>query len=166
MNHLDTERMRFVELRRRLLELHPDLDEQTLLDTLEGATDFSEALTAVIGSALDDECLAVALKERLDAMRTRLARLQSRAASKRIAAVESMETTQMRKLVAPDFTASMRLGPPSVAITDEQLLPGDYLVPQPPKADKRGLLDALTRGLEVPGATLCQPRVSLAIRSQ
>jgi hypothetical protein len=32
------ERIRFVELRRRLLELRPDLVEETLSDTLEGAT--------------------------------------------------------------------------------------------------------------------------------
>ena len=41
------ERITFTELRRRLLELHPDLDEQTLNDTLEGATNFKEALSAI-----------------------------------------------------------------------------------------------------------------------
>ena len=87
---LQLERTRFVELRRRLLELHPDLDDQTLADTLEGATDFKEALAALIRSALEDECLAKALKERLDQMRGRLNRLEARASSKRQVAVENV----------------------------------------------------------------------------
>ena len=55
---LALERTRFTEIRRRLVELHPDLDEQTLNDTLEGATNFKEALGTLISSALEDECLA------------------------------------------------------------------------------------------------------------
>ena len=160
------ERTRFVELRRRLLELHPDLDEQTLADTLEGATDFKEALAALIRSALEDECLAKALKDRLDQMKGRLSRLEARASSKRQVAVENMEAADLRKLQEPDFTASVRIGPPSVTIVSEDELPIDYLMPQPPKPDKRAILEALSGGAFVPGAVLSNPKISLSVRSQ
>ncbi len=166
MINVDLERSRFTELRRRLLELHPDLDEATLNDTLEGATNFREALAALIRSALDDESLAKALKDRLDAMRARLSRLEARASSKRQVAVENMEAADLRKLTEPDFTASIRIGPPSVAILDEDELPIDFLLPQPPKPDRRAILEAMTRGALVPGAVLAQPKVSLSVRSQ
>ena len=165
-SQITLERTRFVELRRRLLELHPDLDDQTLADTLEGATDFREALAALIRSALEDECLAKALKDRLDQMKGRLSRLEARASSKRQVAVENMEAADLRKLQEPDFTASVRLGPPSVAIVSEEELPIDYLLPQPPKPDKRAILEALSGGIFVPGAVLSEPKVSLSVRSQ
>jgi hypothetical protein len=164
-DNLNLERTRFTEIRRRLVELHPDLDDQTLHDTLEGATNFKEALSAVIRSALDDECLAAALRDRISDMRARLARIEAAAASKRQVVVENMEATELRKLIQPDFTASTRVGPPSVVIENEHELPIDYLLPQPPKPDKRGILEALTRGAVVPGANLAQPKLILTIRS-
>lgn len=42
------EHHRFSELRRRLIEADPEIDETTLLDTLEGATNLNEALGEVI----------------------------------------------------------------------------------------------------------------------
>jgi hypothetical protein len=162
---LALERTRFTEIRRRLVELHPDLDDQTLNDTLEGATNFKEAISALIRSALDDECLAAALRDRISDMRARLARIEAAAASKRQVVVENMEATELRKLIQPDFTASTRVGPPSVVIENEQELPIDYLLPQPPKPDKRGIMEALTRGAVVPGANLAQPKLILTIRS-
>jgi len=165
-DNLNLERNRFTELRRRLLELYPDLDDQTLTDTLEGATNFREAIGALIRSALEDECLADALRDRMTDMRTRLSRHEARAASKRQVAVENMEAADIRKLTEPDFTASTRVGPPSVVIDNEHELPIDYLLPQPPKPDKRAILEALTRGAMVPGAALAQPKLSLSVRSQ
>ena len=164
-DNLNLERTRSTEIRRRLVELHPDLDDQTLTDTLEGATNFKEALSAVIRSALDDECLAAALRDRISDMRARLARIEAGAASKRQVVVENMEAADLRKLIQPDFTASTRVGPPSVVIDNEAELPIDYLVPQPPKPDKRGILEALTRGAVVLGANLAQPKLILTIRS-
>ena len=165
-SNLIHERSNFIELRRRILERHPDLDDQTLNDTLEGATNLKEALAALIRSALDDETLAKALKERIEAMRSRLSRLEARASNKRVLVVENMQATDLHKLTEPDFTASVRVGPPSVDILNEDELPLDFLLPQPPKPDKRAILDALTKGAVVPGALLAKPKLSLSVRSQ
>ena len=164
-NSINTERITFTELRCRLVQLHPDLDDQTLNDTLEGATNFKEAIAAFIRSALDDECLAAALRDRISDMRARLARIETAAASKRQVVLENMQSADIRKLTQPDFTASTRMGPPSVVIDNEGELPIDYLLPQPPKADRRGILEALSRGALVPGANLAQPKLVLSIRS-
>lgn len=165
-HHLTFELKRFDHIRRRLLELHPEIDEQTLADTLEGATDLNEALASLIRSALEDECLARALKERIETMRGRLGRLETRATSKRQVAVEAMEQTSVRKLVQPDFTASVRMAPPSVEISDDRILPAEFLLPQPAKPDKRSILAAIVGGGTVPGACLAPAKISLSVRSQ
>ena len=54
---LHPELTRFAELRRRLIEADPQIDETTLLDTLEGATNLHEAIGEVIRAALEDEAL-------------------------------------------------------------------------------------------------------------
>lgn len=41
------EHSRYAELRRRLIEADPEIDETTLLDTLEGATNLNEAIGEV-----------------------------------------------------------------------------------------------------------------------
>src|SRR6186997_1361982 len=113
------ESSRFSELRRRLLEADPDIDEKTLFDTLEGATDLHEAIAAVIRSALEDEALAKALRARIEDMRQRLSRIELTAEAKREAALNAMERADMVKLTAPDFTASIRINPPSLLIISE-----------------------------------------------
>jgi hypothetical protein len=133
--HLELERTRFGALRRRILNLYPDIDEQTLADTLEGATNLREAISAIIRSAIDDETMVKSLKERLEALRQRLARLEARAVGKRQAAIWAMEEADLQKLIEPDFTASLRLGSPGVEIIDETKLPQQFLVP--PTAESR-----------------------------
>lgn len=59
------EHTRYAELRRRLIEADPEIDDTTLLDTLEGATNLSEALGEVIRAALDEEALADSLRARV-----------------------------------------------------------------------------------------------------
>lgn len=162
--NLILERINYTELRSRLVKLYPDLDDQTLNDTLEGATNFREAIAALIRSAIDDETLVKALKERIETMRGRLSRLETRASDKRFTAMESMQSADMQKLTVPDFTASLRSGPPSIEILNEDEIPIDFLVPQPPKPDKRAILQALTEGAVVPGALLGKPKFSLSVR--
>src|SRR5688500_11117330 len=96
---LKSEFNRFTELRRRLIEADPEIDETTLFDTLEGATNLHEALGEVIRSALDDEALADGLKLRLDAMRARLERIETTSAKKREVALAVMEEVGIEKIL-------------------------------------------------------------------
>jgi hypothetical protein len=129
---------RFTELRRRLVEADPEIDETTLLDTLEGATNLSEAIGQVVRSVLDDEAFAQGLKNRINDMRERLSRIESTSAKKRQVARALMEESGIEKIVEPDFTVSLRISPPAVVITSETDIPERYWLPQPPKLDKRG----------------------------
>jgi hypothetical protein len=166
MDLLVREANRFTELRRRLIEADPEIDETTLLDTLEGATNLTEALGEVIRAALEEEALADGLRLRLGAMKERLERIETSSAKKREVAQAVMEDSGVEKILAPDFTVSLRVSPPGVAVVNEADIPDPFWIPQPPKLDRKGILDALKAGSQVPGATFTNSRVSLAIRTR
>jgi len=166
MTALRLEITRFEHLRRHLIETYPDIDDETLFDTLEGATNLNDAVSAIIRSALDDESLAEALKARVDGMRERLSRIQHTASQKRRAALEAMEQVDLKKIVEPDFTISVRLSSPSVVVTCDDEIPDAYKVPQPPNLDRRKILDALKGGADIPGAVLSNRHNTLSVRTK
>lgn len=161
---LAAETEHYKRFRDQLLEHHPDLDDETLLDTLEGATNLHEAVAAVLRSALEDEALISGLKDYLAALRERMGRLTKRVETKRELARSAMTEAPLRKLVEPDFTASLRESPPSIDIVDESAIPEWFWIPQPAKLDRKRLLDALKAGTDVTGAELSAPRQTLSIR--
>jgi len=65
MSLISGETSRYKTFRERLVAEMPDLDGETLADTLEGITDLREMLAEVLRSALDDEALAAGLSTRL-----------------------------------------------------------------------------------------------------
>ena len=162
---LSKEYTRFAELRRRLVEADPEIDETTLLDTLEGATNLHEAIGEVVRAALDEEALADGLKRRLGRMNERLDRIASTSARKRQVALDVMEEAGIEKILEPDFTVSLRTAPPSVVVTDPELIPEFCWIPQPPKLDRKRVLEALKAGTAITGATLSNSKVCLAIRT-
>jgi hypothetical protein len=166
MTILSQELTRFAELRRRLLEADPELDERSLFDTLEGSTDLREAIGAVIRSALDDEGLANALRARMHDMKERLERIEATAARKREVALAAMEEADIEKILEPDFTVSLRSAPPGVVITSEQDIPEWFWIPQSPKLDRRKLLEVLKSGEAVIGAELANTRITLTVRTK
>jgi hypothetical protein len=153
-------------LRQRLLTEWPTIDEQCLLDTLEGITDLHEMIAAVIRSALVDEALQGGLRSRLDDMRVRLGRLEERGLRKRQLALYAMAEAGFTKLEQPDFTASVRAGSPSLVVTAQDLIPQDYWVPQAPKLSRQALLSDLKQGGSVPGAQLSNARPMLMVRTK
>jgi hypothetical protein len=163
---INDEITRFAELRRRLVEADPDIDERTLADTLDGATSLKEAIGGIIRSALEDEHLAEALKSRLEQMRERLARIEATAENKRQVALAAMEEADLEKILEPDFTVSLRAAPPGVVIVNEQDIPEWFWIPQSPKLDKRRILETLKAGTAVMGAELANSRITLAVRTK
>lgn len=160
------EHSRYTELRRRLIEADPEIDETTLLDTLEGATNLDEALGEVIRAALEEEAMAEGLRARIGDMRARLERFETASASKREVAQAVMEDAGIEKILEPDFTVSLRVSQPGVAVLNEAEIPEQYWIPQAPKLDRKGILDTLKTGEHVPGATFTNAKVSLAIRTK
>jgi Gp157 protein len=156
----------YVLLKERMVSHWPQLDEETLGDTLEGITDLHEMIAAVIRSALVDEALQTGLRARLEEMKQRLARLEARCAKKRELALEAMTQVGLKKLEQPDFTASARTGQRGLIVTAEEKIPADFWLPQPPKLDRQGLLGQLKRGQAVPGAEMSEPKPCLSVRTK
>jgi hypothetical protein len=150
----------------RLLSAWPDLDHDTLRDTLDGITDLHEMIAAVIRSALVDEALQLGLRSRLDDMKKRLSRLELRCEKKRELALEAMSETGLRKLEQPDFTASVRAGLPALVVVIETEIPHLYWVPQPPKLNRQALLADMKRGDQIPGVQLANPKPILTVRTK
>ncbi len=166
MDQLAFSVIHYKAVRERLRAEDPNLDEQTLADTVEGLTNLHEILGAVIRAALADEALASGLKGRIAEMEDRLARLQDRAAKRRQIAKEVMTELDIKKLEAPDFTASLRPGFPSLVVINENEIPSIYWEPRDPKLDRATLISDLKHGREVGGATLSNPEPVLSVRTR
>ena len=152
--------------RERLLADYPNIDEETLCDTLEGITDLNEMIAAVIRSALVDEALQSGLRTRLADMKSRLARLEERGSKKRALALEAMTEAGLKKLEQPDFTASARAGLPALVVLEEDLIPEGYWVPQSPKLDRQSLLTDLKRAGHIPGTEFSNPKPIVSVRTK
>lgn len=155
---------RFLELKRRIAETEPDIDERTLADTVEGISELPEMLAAVIRSSLDDRYLAKSVRDRIEALRDRLTRIEEREERKRELVREAMEEAGLARLMAEDCTVTLRQASASLNVTDEATIPEWYWVPQPAKLDRRQLLEVLKAGTHVPGAELSPAVTSLAVR--
>ena len=153
-------------IRDRMLAEDPQIDEQTLADTVEGLTDLHEILTAVIRAALTDEALATGLKGRIADMQTRLERLEDRAIKRRRIAKQVMVDLDLKKLAAPDFTASIRPGLPALMVIDEAAVPSIYWEPRAPHLNRQGLAADLKQGAEIAGVALSNPEPVLSVRTK
>ena len=161
-----TEARNYANLRQRLIAEVPNIDCDTLADTLEGSTDLREMLAEVIRSALEDDALAAGLSTRLSDMKTRLDRFELRSKRKRELALKVMAEAEIAKLAEADFTASLRQGAPTLEMTAEDKIPAAYWKPQPPKLDRQGLLAALKNGTAVEGAAIAPPLTLLTVRTK
>lgn len=146
----------------RLSEL--DLDEQTVLDTLEAETgDLQVRATNIVAVARSLESAAEAIREQEQRMAQRRQALERRAARIRDYVRDAMQVAGIERISSPWFVVSVRENPPLVVIDDERQVPMLYMREPPAVPDKTAIKAALQAGQDVPGARLDR-RKSLQVR--
>jgi hypothetical protein len=153
-------------LQQRLAEMFPDADDETLRDTLEGESNLPDMLAEILRSVLQDEAFVVALRGRIGDMQERAGRLSERARKKRDLVAHVMADAELKKLVEPDLTVSLRPSRPPLVVVDQDIIPEDYWKPQDPKLDRQGLIAALSSGRQVPGASLGNAAMTISVRTK
>ena len=163
---LDFTAIHYETIRDRIREEDPQIDEQTLADTVEGLTELHEVLTAIVRAALADQALATGLEGRIGEMQARRDRLQDRATKRRQIAKDVMVELDLKKLSAPDFTASIRPGIPALMVIDEAAVPSIYWEPREPRLNRQELVTDLKQGAEIAGVALSNPEPVLSVRTR
>ena len=166
MDQLALAATNYVVIRDRIRAHDPQIDERALADTVEGLTDVHEILQAVVRAALVDEALANGLKGRIAEMEERLGRLQDRANKRRQIVKDTMVELDLKKLTAPDFTASIRPGMPALLVLDEAAVPSLYWEPREPRLKRQELAHELKQGAEIEGVALSDPEPVLSVRTR
>jgi len=166
MDQLNFAATTYRAIRDRIRTEDPQIDEQTLADTVEGLTDLHEIVTAIVRSALADEALATGLKGRIADMQGRLDRLQDRASKRRQIAKDVMVDLDLKKITAPDFTVSIRPGMSHLLVLDEAAVPSIYWQPSAPRLNRQGLLSELKEGADIKGVALSNPEPVLSVRTR
>jgi hypothetical protein len=151
-------------IRDRIHEEDPEIDEQTLADTVEGLTDLHEIIIAIVRSALADEALANGLRGRIAEMEERLGRLRDRASKRRQIVKDVMVELDLKKITAPDFSVSIRPGMPSLLVLNAESVPRIFWQPGEPRLKRQELLTELKGGSEIEGVALSNPEPVLTVR--
>jgi hypothetical protein len=74
-----------------------------------------------------------------------------------------MLVSGIEKIADPVLPLALRKAPPSVEVEPGAKVPEQYIIPQDPKVNKRGLLEALKAGEKIPGVRLIDDRKYLKI---
>ena len=161
-------RYRWEVMKKELLEFDPTLeqDEEALFDTLDGLTDLTDQLAALIRSADMDKRFAKAIKGRITELQTRMARLDKTSEKKRAIALHTMADADIKKITAEDLTISRRKVIPGLVIINEELIPDDYKkTVETTTIDRKALRAALDEGQRFPGAILGNESETLLVRT-
>jgi Siphovirus Gp157 len=165
-NPLYIEKTKFKAYHLVLANKMKDLDDDVLIDTVDGMTNLSEMLAEITRSRLDDLSLCDALRTRIRDMQERLTRISGRADTKQRIVSNTMEDVGLSKVVEPDFTLSLRKQPPKLQVTDETTVPSEFWRQQAPKLDRQTLIAALKAGEKIAGALLNNGGVTISVRTK
>jgi hypothetical protein len=106
MDPLSSETTRYLRLKSELMQEIPDIDDETLEDTLEGVTDLKEMLLRIVRSQLEDSAFCDALRARISEMKCRLERLDARCSRKRQLVTEVMDKASRFDRSRAQFSSS------------------------------------------------------------
>lgn len=153
-----------LDVRAQLLAAGIDADDPDLAELMDGECDVLDRLRKIVRFARWTEAQAKALGEMLTEGRDRKARLERKAESMRAMVLGVLSELALKKLDAPDFTASVSAGRPKVIITDAAAVPGPLSVVRR-EPNKTAIAEALKAG-PVPGAELSNAEPVLTVRAR
>ena len=134
-----------------------ELDPEVMQDTLDSIEDAIENKAENIAKLIRNlESDVAAYKEEEDRLKTKRQATENKVKWLKTYLEDNMKLTGKTKFKSGMFNFSIQKNPASVNITDEKIIPEEFLIQQPPKVDKTSLKEILKRGIEVPGAELKQ----------
>lgn len=147
------------QYQRVLAMVDEEADMDVIRDTLESIegliTDKAESIAKLIKS-IDADIEAIQAEEK------RLYDRRKALENRRNSIKEYLETQLISagidKVKGTLFTISIQNNPPSVNIQDDAIVPEKYYIPQPPKLDKRALIEDLKAGAQYEGIELVQTK--------
>jgi hypothetical protein len=162
-------------------------DDQLVLDTVEGETDFLEVVDAILARIADDGALAKAIDAQVSDLNARKERFKKRIETNKALLEQAFIEADLPKVERPLATVYLSNRAPKVIVETESDIPARYWKPGDPKLDQKALLEDLKArraALEalpedpaeraaayaalppdIPGATLSNGTRSLSIRT-
>lgn len=131
-----------------------DIDEQTVLDTME-SIGASEKLESYVYVQKNLEAEIDAFKAEIERMTERKKSLEAQVERLKNAQIAFMQASGQKSANAGTFKLTMRENK-SVEITDEAAIPAEYItvIPASTRPDKKAMLAALKNGAQIEGARL------------
>lgn len=143
--------------------LGDDLDDETLIDTLDGEADVADIADRMLAAMLDADALAAAVKAQEADLKARRSRIEARAEAFRAQLLTLLDATGAKKMERPRATISRRHGLLSVHITDETAIPSQ-LCKTTVTPDKAAIKAQLLAGETVPGAEIVTGADGVTVR--
>ena len=142
----------------------PDIDAQTIADTLEAIDGEIEdkaenCAKFIVNATAERDGLAKEIERLTRRMKTNdetVKRIKEKLQY-------AMQITGKTKFKTPLFSFNIQKNPASVQIDEGATIPDKYLIAQEPKIDRKGMIADLKEGIEIKGCTLTQSE-SLRIR--
>jgi hypothetical protein len=75
-----------------------------------------------------------------------------------------MNKSELKRLIAAEFTVSVRAGSPTLEVIEEARIPQHYWKPQPAKLDRQRLIQELKAGSAIAGVQLGPRTSQLSVR--
>ena len=139
-------------------------DAKARLDMVEGSTNLLEAIDQTISRINNLKSHRDGIKSEIDRLRARFKRLEEADERLRLLLRQALENVGERKIERPTATVSVVHIPPSVVVHAETELPDEFWRQPPRVIDKIKIAFELRNGREVPGASLSNGDVTVAIR--
>lgn len=114
------------QLREALLTEFPDIDAETLADTLDGETAAPDAVAALVRMAREAEAFSKAVSDLATEYDERAERLRARSERLRQSALSLMDAMGETKITRPEFTVSVSHRKGRLEVYDEEQLPEQF----------------------------------------